>query len=117
MSKSNILSFWKVVELFSYYLKVILQKINYRNKRLLTSKKDSITIIIFNKVFVTITILSNKTKLINNCVSCYKKNLINCEVMLTCITIVAQVIINAHVYKRTNNIFIKVARLKKKSKS
>ncbi len=80
-------------------------------------KKDSITIIVFNKVSIIITILLNKTKVINNCVSCYKKNLTNCEVIFTCITIVVQAIIDIYVYKQTNVTFIKVVKLKKKSKS
>ena len=115
--ESNVLSFQKAVELFSYCLEAILQKINRRNKRLSTSKKDFVTIIVFNKVFVTIIILSNKTKIINNCVARYKKNSINCEVIFTCITIVVQTITNTHIYKRTNNILIEIAKLKKKSKS
>jgi len=41
----------------------------------------------------------NKIELINNYVFRYKKNLTNCEVILTYITIIAQVIINAHIYK------------------
>jgi len=61
--------------------------------------------------------LLNKTKLINNCVSRYKKNLFNREVILTCINIIAQAITNAHVYKRTNVILIEVVKLKEKSKS
>jgi len=84
---------------------------------LLTSKEDFVTIIVFNKVFVTIIILSNKTKIINNCVSCYKKNLTNCKVMFICIIIIAQAIANAHVYKQTNITFIKVVKLEKKNKS
>jgi len=83
----------------------------------LTSKKDFVTIIVFNKVSIIIAISLNKTKIINNCVAYYKKNLINCKVMFTCITIVAQTIINAYIYKRTNNILIEIVRLKKKSKS
>lgn len=61
--------------------------------------------------------LPNKTKIINNCVSRYKKNLTNREVMFTCIIIAAQVVANAHVYKQTNVTFIKATKLKKKSKS
>ncbi len=115
--KSNVLSFQKAVKLFSYYLEAILQKINCRNKKLSTSKKDFVIIIAFNKVFVTIAMSPNKTKIINNCVVRYKENSINCEVILTCITIVAQTITNTHVYKRTNNILIEIVKLEKKSKS
>ncbi len=61
--------------------------------------------------------LLNKAKIINNCVSCYKKNSTNREIILTCITITAQTITNIYIYKRTNVTFIKVVRLKKKSKS
>ncbi len=107
MLKSNILSFQKVIKLFFYYFEIILQKINCKNRRLLTSKED----------FVTIIILSNKTKIINNCVSCYKKNLTNCKVMFICIIIIAQAIANAYVYKQTNITFIKVVKLEKKNKS
>jgi len=59
----------------------------------------------------------DKTKLINNCVARYKKNSTNCEVMLTCMIVIAQVMANAHLYKRTNDTLIEVAKLKKKSKS
>ena len=76
------------MKLFSYYLEVLLQKINYRNKKLLISKKNFVNIIVFNRVSITITILLNKIKLIINCVFCYKKNLTNCEVIVTCITII-----------------------------
>jgi len=84
---------------------------------LLISKEDSVTITVFNKVSITIAMLPNKTKIINNCVSRYKKNLTNREVMFTCIIIAAQVVANAHVYKQTNVTFIKATKLKKKSKS
>ena len=63
------------------------------------------------------TMSSNKTNLINDCVFRYEKNSTNREVILTCITIIAQVVINAHVYKRTNVILIEVVRLEKKSKN
>ena len=59
----------------------------------------------------------DKTKIINNCVVRYKKNSINCEIMLTCIIIVAQAMANAHIYKQTNDILIEIAKLEKKSKS
>jgi len=63
------------------------------------------------------TISLNKTKIINDCVSRYKKNSTNCEIILICITIIAQVVTNTHVYKRTNIILIEVVKLEKKSKS
>jgi len=81
------------------------------------SKKGSITIIAFNEASITMAMSLDKAKLINDCVSRYEKNPTNREIMLTCITIVAQAMIDAHVYKRTNDTLIEVAKLKKKSKS
>jgi len=63
------------------------------------------------------TMSSNKTKLINNCVARYEENSTICEVMLTCMIVIAQAMTNAHLYKRTNDTLIEVAKLEKKSKS
>lgn len=103
MLDNNILSAWKVVELFSYCFEIVLLKMNRRNRRSSTSKEGFVTIIAFNETFITMAMLSNKAKVINNCVVRCEENLNNCEIMLTCMTIAAQAITNAHIYKRTND--------------
>jgi len=63
------------------------------------------------------TMSPNKANLINDCVFRYEEDSINCEVILTCMTMIAQAMTNAHVYKRTNVTLIEVAKLEKESKS
>ncbi len=117
ISESNVLSSWKAAGLFPYCPEAILQKVNRRNRRPSTPKEGSVTITAFNGASVTIAMSPDKTKVINDCVARYKKDPTNREVMLTCITIAAQAIADAHVYKRTNDTLIETAKLKEESKS
>jgi hypothetical protein len=117
ISESNVLSSWKAAGLFPYCPEAILQKVNRRNRRLSTPKEGSVTIIAFNGAFVTMAMSPDKAEVINNCVACYEEDSTNREVMLTCITIAAQAVADAHVYKRTNNTLIEAARLEEKIRS
>lgn len=103
MLDNSILSAWKAVGLFSYCFEIVLLKMNRRNRRSSTSKEGSVTIIAFNGTFITMAMSPNKAEVINNCVARCEEDLNNREIMLTCMTIAAQAVTDAHIYKRTND--------------
>jgi len=80
ISKSNILSAWKIVNLFSYYSKIILSLVS-NNLKSNTSFKNCVIIINFRDKTITFQILLKKTIDINKCVQLLE-HVFNCEAII-----------------------------------
>jgi len=115
MSESNILSSWKATGLFPDCPDEVLRKVNQRRPS--TPKEGAVTIIAFNGKAMSITMSPEKAEELNACVARYEEDPTDYQNVLRCMTMAAQAVADAHVYKRTNDNLVEAARQEEESKS
>jgi len=115
MSKSNIQSAWTKTDLFPHCPDVILTKVS-KDTRPETPVEGSVTIIDFKGLSMTMYMSSEKTTIVNECVERLNDSTDRETVMKLAVQ-ASQAIADCHMYKRTNENLLEIARLKEERKS